>query len=382
MDKICKPMNHIFNKRFNRYEGDLENMYLSIYGHQFDISHKFNAYIKCRLVHSIDDSVIEPDQIFVMTSDKGFVWFQPFTFFANLLVKDDTGIHVLLFVDISGGHTMKIVFDSTDWVMNYLDNSSLFKCIVYGPSGLMEYSTGIGYFENDIPYLKLYHHTKNEVKDLILGSNKMLASFWNIQGTKKLKNIHYCYFTSLDKILKPMDLNQIAMASDGIIRFCVDNFDLPFVSEEKDYSKYPDKILELKVYRESTVNRIGTLEFFIDSTILSPRHLWKHLPQNQLCYYEICMPYIYRIGVKPGEFIKFGNGVIKRTANVMVMDYQVIGLATNVDGLMAPNDEENTTFIFKMELLDKNMNIIDFWFNNTNTDQFSNKNVILQEFDR
>lgn len=83
-------------------------------------------------------------------------------------------------------------------------------------------------FLNHIPYLKLFHHTTSQGKSLVLKSDILKPSRWNIQGTKCLTNVYYSYFTCLDKIKSKTDLQQIAMlASDGIICLTPDNKSVP-----------------------------------------------------------------------------------------------------------------------------------------------------------
>lgn len=50
------------------------------------------------------------------------------------------------------------------------------------------------------------------------------------------------------------------------------------------------------------------------------------------------------------------------------------------DGVVAPFDEENTEHIFKIEKLNLNNNLFDFWYEHANSDQYSNKEVEFQKF--
>jgi hypothetical protein len=58
----------------------------------------------------------------------------------------------------------------------------------------------------------------------------------------------------------------------------------------------------------------------------------------------------------------------------------VIGDATTVAGLAAPYDEEDTTFLLKIERPLAGSNILDFWFLNSNQDLFTGKIVETQAF--
>ncbi len=287
----------------------------------------------------------------------------------------------MFLVDISSGNTLKIEFYNVDLIKTYSDNSSLFKCKIYGPKGIHDYYTGTGYFVDNVPYLRLYHHTTETSKKAIFKNKELFGSKWNIQGTKKLVNISYFYLTSLDSIKKNQDLVQIAMASNGKISLIKDNFYLPPLINPKDKYKYNDGILEINVYRENTYNRKSTIEFDVDATLLAPKHLFKHYPTGEAVFYEYCMPYIQRIGIDIGKTIGFNDFCIKPQKNILTLDYLVIGDAREFVGLEAPFDEENTKQIFKVEKIDNSINLLDFWFENSNTDLFSEKNITFQEFE-
>jgi len=372
----------MIDKRFNRIIDVNDNTYLPFYGAKFDVSELHYGFVKCKLIHSIDDSIVLPDHVYIKTNENDFIWFQPLTYLVNLLIKEDNLIHCGFFIDISAGNTLKIEFTNNDLITNYSDNSSLFKCKIFGPKNIHDFYTGTGYFKDNIPYLKLFHHTLPRFKRLIETSKILKTSKWNIQGTKKLLNINYFYLTCLEKIEKPQDLKQIAMASDGKIHLLKDNYDAPPSIKPEDIGKYKDGVLELEVYRENTMNRNATIDFFVDSTIISSKHLWKHMPHNETVFYEICMPFIYRIGATPDSLLTFDNKTISKQENLKQIDYQVIGLATKFDGLEAPYDEENTDYIFKVEKLNEKTNILNFWFENINSDQFSAKKIENQEFEK
>lgn len=373
----------MIDKKYNRITGDIDNLYLSIYGEDSSFSKKYNGFVKCRLIHSKNDSLIFPDQIYIPKGGQEFYWIQPLTVLANLLIEDKENkvVHCMFHSDISAGNTLRVDFSNKDWVTNYDDDSSLFRCIINGPEALLDYVTGTGYFDKDTPFLKLYHHTLPNFKSIILKEGLLKTSRWNIQGTKTLNNIHYGYFTCLDCIRKPSDLKQIAMASEGHISLTLDNSNIPALVTAKDMETYKSSILNIPVYRENTLNRTATLEFVVAANILSPKHVWKHLPTNEFVFYEICMPFIYRVGMEPQSPICFSNMVIQKQNHTKKMNYQVVGVATSLKGLEAPFDEENTEHIFKIEPLNNDLNILDFWFTHTNSDQFSNKNIEMQVFE-
>lgn len=372
----------MINKKYNRFEGKLDNIYIPHYGYDSNISTTYEGSIRCKLVHSESDSVVMPEQIYIITNDNKFNWIQPLTFFVNLLLKDENNIRCSFFVDISSGSTLKIEFTNSDWVRNFNDNSSLFKCRIHGPSNIHEYCTGSGYFHMNVPYLYLYHHTTRTNKSKILKSKEIYSSKWNIQGNKTLKNINYVYLTCLEKITKNADLKQIAMASDGKISLTKDNSCMPSIINPKELDKFKGEFIEINVYRENTYNRTATLEFVVCATFLSPKHLLKHFPEGSCVYYEINTPFIFRIGTRPGKSLFFENKEIFEQDNIFNINYQIIGHADTIEGLEAPFDEENTKYIFKIEQLDVDTNILDFWFEHANSDLFNEINICIQEFEK
>lgn len=372
----------MIDKKFNRYKSKFDNFSIPNYGKKFDISHTYDGYVKCKLLHSKTDSIVFPDQVIISIKGNNFKWIQPLTFLVNLLIKNDKLIKCGFYVDISAGNTLKIEFTNEDLVKNLEDNSSIFKCEIFGPKNLEEYSTGTGMFIDKIPFLNLYHHTLPRSKKSIIDSSELKLSRWNIQGTKKLKNVGYFYLTALDSISTPGDLKQIAMSSDGSIQLLLDNFPQPPTLSTNSVENIKNGVLELEVYRESTKNRNATIKFLVDSTIISPKHLWKHFLENQPVYYEACMPFIFRIGGEIDELLSFKDFRIDRQDNIKSFNYQVVGNATKFKGLEAPYDEENTDEIFKIEKLNDEKNILEYWFDNTNSDQYSDKETEFQEFEK
>lgn len=381
------------NRKYNRLETDNDHYYVN-FGYDQDYSFNYEGYLKCKLVHTPNLSVIAPDQIYI--GSEGNHWIQPLTFTANILFKTDENIIGRLWVDISMGRTLDITMSDDGFIRNFDDGSCLYKCSIKGPENLDEYATGCSYFKNDLtPILKLYHHTKPETVETILQCRYLNGSQWNMQGTKKLVNVSYAYFTCLDKILKPNDLIQIAMASEGKIHLIVDDFevpttmygnkrfDIPTILPPNWNELYGDKILKLVVYRENTLSRTGTLSFFVDSTKLASQHIWKHIPTDGPVYYQICNPFIYRIGLHPNGHINFEKNkhFVYNSSDMINFNYIVIGTCTTQAGLSAPYDEENTKEIFKIHKMDDDENILDYWFKEPNKDHFSNIEVKFQKFD-
>jgi hypothetical protein len=80
----------------------------------------------------------------------------------------------------------------------------------------------------------------------------------------------------------------------------------------------------------------------------------------------------------PDTPLEFKNGIIPDSSKKAY--YIIVGDCDYMDGLIAPYDEENTSYIFKIEKQDGSKNLFDFWHDNANTDQYSNKQVEYQEF--
>lgn len=356
------------NTHFDRIELSNSNIYSNKRGYEGVGETIYNGFLKCKLVHNNMFSVIVPDLIYIMDDDENFSWFQFYSFLPNHLSKfNEEQIFGKIKVDIAWGHTLKLTISNEGHVCNFQDQSNLFKCRIHGPKNLMDFSTGKGKLIGGIPFIYLYHHTTPGVKALIEESKNYRGSLWNYQGTKTLENICYAYFTSLDSILQPQDLVMIAMASDGEIPLMLD---------------ITNKIIKIKVYRENTVNRTGTLKQLIDTTLLMNNHIWMHThDQLDYVYYEICSPFIYRVGLQPETVLLFEEETIYRTENIKINDHIVLGDSTTELGLIAPFDEEHTTHIFKIEsFYNINTNILKFWFDNNNKDLYTEKKIDRPSF--
>ncbi|HNP31242.1 MAG TPA: hypothetical protein PKK23_19505 [Nitrospirales bacterium] len=374
MDKV--------NKRFNRIEFEHSHMYFTNFGIEPIQDHPHSGYLKCKLIHARWGSAILPDQIYL--DNDATQWIQPLAFTPPLLAKvDDDDIRVSLYVDISCGNTVKIEFDHAGLVRKGDDGSELFSCKIKGAIHLPEFATGESRLnELGVPEVALYHHTSNATKPLIEESGHLRGSKWNIQGNKELLNVHYVYFTCLDQILTQEDLVQIAMAYDGKVHMIRDGFDPPASLSERDLQcKYSSDILELDVYRESTTNRTASIKVFVNSEDLAGQHLLFHRPPGEPAFYEVCKPFIYRVGLPPDGKLPIELATGTAEAGIAKhFGHIVAGDATNVDGLRAPFDEENTEDIFKIERTPDGHSLASFWFEFCNQDHFSAKKVKSYEF--
>lgn len=350
------------NLRFNRIEKKGRSKYIDDFGgmRKFEEFEHY-GYIKCKLVHNDGYSVVCPDQIYFEAGGSWY-WLQPLYFSGNQIAQFEEFGLCIFGVDISHGIHLRIRFknnDATSWLD---DGSILYRCSIKGPRYLYQYRTGDAKFEDNIPYIKLYHHTSRHAKDNIKQGGEYWSSKWNIQGTKKSKNISYLYLTSLPKISNIDDLAQIAMSSQGKLAFRVDS----------NFTNTPDLIID--VYRESTNNRTHTLSQWVNASHLSPQPCYRHLPPNGFGYHSIVSPFIQRLGVEVDSTVLIESSHLK-PKSLKLMGYTVIGEATTVKGLAAPYDEEDTEEKLIIEFMKSPEEIIKFWMKNANTNQTNNKQI-------
>ncbi|WP_459195757.1 hypothetical protein [Wukongibacter baidiensis] len=372
------------DKRYNRIEDkDKNNSYYMKFGFNNNRDNiKYTGYIKCKLVHDRDLSLIVPDYVFIDFTD-GLKWYQPLCFLPNLIMKNIDVATNIIYVDISSGNSIRVEFTNKDFIKEFDDNSQLYRCNIYGTTSLIEYATGDAYFDkNNIPYIQLFHHTKEEFKKLILEEMSFKLSKWNIQGNKKIHDKGYVYFTPLDKIINEGDLRQIAMSGVGKINLIPDYVPVPPRSQlpyKTWLDTYKNDIVEIEVYRENSVNRSATIELFIDTTILAPHHIYKHKIQNT--YYEIFKPFIERICTDSVEdYIKInGNKIFREENDIFNPQYIIIGDCSERKGLRAPFDEDDPEYIFKIDSC-KNINFLDYWFEHANTNIYKSLNVDCNKY--
>jgi hypothetical protein len=356
------------NQQFNRKEANGDHQYIEFFGGLGVGDHEYTGYIKCKLVHGwfthkgIAPSLIVPDIIFL--DNDPLMWIQPLGFHPNLLLFMDDDIYCTIHVYTSCEHMLRIQFLAGGFVRSLPDGSELYRCKILGPKNLISYATGQAIFDTDnTPYIHLYHHTKAESAELIESGKWLKDSAWNIAGTKRLSNVGYVYLTPLDRISTEGDLRQIAMASSGR---------LPVVTDDNRHIEYLD------VYRKSSTDLTDTLRFLVDSSAIAPHHLYMHTDSST--WYQVCSPFIHRIGATPGQGIRFQEKRIDRTGQVKQFDYVVVGDCTTVEGLHAPYEEEDTKYMLKIERPIKG-HILEFWRNNANKDHFHGKRLEMQRFE-
>lgn len=342
------------NTNFNRIEENERHIYLNDFAEPTIGACEYTGYIKLKLFHMGYGSIIIPDQIYLQYRDK-LLWIQPLFFTANLLIKCDDKILYTQYIDISCGQRIKITTSKQQCIQKLKDDSFLYECKILGSKHLQNYTTGEAQLIDNIPYLSLYHHTSKEAKKNILKSGKFWTSCWNIQGTKKTTNISFLYLTPLDQIRYKEDLEQIAMSSQGTIGFRLDQN-----NSEKD-----DVILD--VYRESTLNRTDTLNYWVNASELLSQPIYKHT--HVLVYYQIVCPFIHRIGSEIEKMVLICDDKLI-PQKYKKFDYVVFGDCTKKEGLEAPYDEENTSEILKIQNIEDGIDIFEFWFQNANCELF------------
>lgn len=350
----------MYNRRFNRREIGKNHTYIDTYGNNSVIvNHQVEGYIKCKLAHTSYGSTIIPDQLyFDVKKDMSFKWIQPLAFCPSLIQFADEYTYASLTVDISCMQTVFINFLKKDYVRSYKDGSELYKCIIKSKVPIEQYYTGLGYFEENMtPYLELYHHTNETNLEKIKECSYFYPSKWNIGGTKKLENRGFLYITPLEEIKFEEDLVQIAMSQKGSIHL-MDNY---------------RRIRRINIYRRNVKGLGANLKLQINAEVIAPSPLYKRRGSNGRVFYLIVVPFNLRVGSLPNEYIKFENNKISKI-NVDY-DYLILGDCDKLSGLEAPYSEENTSHKFKIEKIAKEKNLFDFWLENANTDQYTDKEV-------
>lgn len=354
-----KKRNKSNDLKFNRIRHGKKVHYLKEPNEQILGDEVYKGFIKCKLAHNEYYSLVIPDQIYVQLGEKTY-WIQPLYFAGCVIAEFDDRGTCQINIDVTLGLVLRIEFASNELLNKLDDGSLLYACKIRAPKFLYKYVTGPAKIIDSNPYIKLHHHTSADSLQAIVNSGGFLSSNWNIQGTKKSQNISYLYMTVLPEITCIEDLGEIAMSSTGRLYFRLD----------QNPRNTPD--LTLNVYRDSTENRTETLSYWVDATLLSTQPLHRHIDNRGIGYHAIACPFIQRIGVEFETNIKiFGNNLIPVAPKAL--SYAVVGDASKISGLKAPFDEEETDEVLKIEFIDDRQDIISFWMNNSNTDQYSNK---------
>jgi hypothetical protein len=130
----------------------------------------------------------------------------------------------------------------------------------------------------------------------------------------------------------------------------------------------------VQIPRQTAADRARTLALWVDCELLAPNHLWLHKPMEKPAYYEVVLPKVFRVGLKPGDNLRIvGNQVQVAEPNRRRFAYVIVGDADTHPGLQAPFHEEETTQVATVEQLRADQEIIECWKRLANTDQFDNR---------
>jgi hypothetical protein len=324
------------------------------------------AFLKLRLGHSANGSVLVPEQLFV--EHRGW-WFYQTSFFGPPMLGFDVepGLNVARFnLDIGDPRTIDptrviATIRSDELVRRYDDGAQLYRCSIDSHASFADHPSGRARpLPNSDFALELFHITNATAAESIARSGEIWSSAWNLQGTRKLTNVAYVYLTSLPEVRDEEDLRRIAMASDGVIHF------------QTTSAGHREKVLAMTVYRETTTGRTQSLPVAVPTTLIAPPHLLLHRPAGD-AYYEVVGPEIYRVGVMPGVSLAYLGGDVQiNAASLKRFSYIVVGDAAELDGLAAPYDEEETQHVMHLETLDRH-DLFEFWRENANSDQMTER---------
>ncbi|MCW5793403.1 MAG: hypothetical protein KIS97_03600 [Nitrospira sp.] len=336
----------------------------------------FPALAKVRLAHGLGHSFLLVDHVFLKESNR---WLQPKNFVLCHILFEDDKARTKVVLELKDGTTVQVNFWEPPRPQQLRDRSWLYPAMVIGPDNLDVHSAGTWRMgSTGVPQLRLFHHTHEEAAASIRSSQEFWSSAWNFQGTRKLTNISYVYFTDLESIQSDQDLADIAMSPKRKLYFIRDGAQAPqALPPHWRATPLAKDVLELEVYWSSPEKRDQVIEIFVDADLLSPTHMLRH--EAVPVWREMILPSVYRVGVEPGTTIRFSEDQLKEPVHPKRFDYHVIGDATSLEGLAAPFDEENTSQIFKVQGGD--IPPLAFWKANANTDQYSGNETSLQEFE-
>jgi len=325
------------------------------------------GFIKLKLVHSEATSLVIPD--FLAANLDGMRWFQPKFFYGCTLSFFDRSAAATIRIELSSGSLVEVTFVSSGLVTSLSDSSQVYECVFSQLSGTRFVADGTCSRREDGDFLlRLFHHTTNEAAEAINSSGHFRGSRWNVQGTRELKNVEFAYFTSLPKIASEADLAKIAMASSGQIYLLRTNA----VSRTE--------AVTIKVYRQSTLDRTATLAIAVPASLVASQHIYRHVPRGEAAYYEVCNPYIYRVGLQPGKVAPFhGSTLAVPEQDRMHFEYMVLGDADTAEGLIAPFNEEETKSLFHVQDCSP-LSFFEFWRKHANSDQVSWRTPDLLQF--
>lgn len=327
------------------------------------------GFIKCRLVHMLDRSFVLPD--ILLSSELYGNFYSPKFFTPNQIAffgGDGSTDFCRFTLELLNRNDVEVVFFRRDLTKVCGDGSFIYKCafaphIKDGlPNACGKWRRRDGRFE-----LLLYHHTNSIGEKGIKESQELWSSPWNIQGSKRLRNIGYCYFTSLQRIQNEQHLREVAMSQIGVTHFLPTN--APYSAEFAS---------ALPVPQRTPLDMDHSLGFWVDVETISPSHIWLHRPMSKPAYYEVVLPRVFRVGVSPKYRLPLDrNRVSIDSTAAKTLQYVVVGDASSPEGLAAPYSEEETLLLAKIDILSEGIEIIARWKEKANICLFSNMKIEL-----
>ena len=258
-------------------------------------------------------------------------------------------------------------FFKRDHVTTFADGSLIYKCafvVVDGDIRLHE----DGRWRQRGPYnfqLRLFHHTDEIGFKGITASREIWGSRRNIQGNLWLENIAYGYFTDIPSIHSEVDLLKIAMSNSGLTGLIPTN--APY---------HPRYVNLVAVPQQEAAQRSRSMTFWIGVDLIAPNHIWLHRPMTEPAYYEVVLPNVFRVGVLSESTLSIcKQQIIVPKEYRKLLKYVIVGDADTREGLQAPYHEEETTQVAAIEQLQGGIEIIEFWKENSNSDQFRDKDI-------
>lgn len=332
------------------------------------------GFLKCRLVHMEDKSFVLPDVLMASGKNQGF--YSPQFFHPNQIGwfgGDGSADFCRIHVEVLGQVDLEIAFFRTGMVKRCDDGSFIYTCAFRSVGTSILPATQGEWRRNDDQFeLALYHHTTNVGATGIDESGYLRSSPWNIQGTQELKNIAYGYFTCIPKIEHVMHLMEVAMAENGQALFLPTN-----APNDAQFA------FTLDVYKRTPRDIEVPLLFWVDVELISPSHLWLHVPHHSATYYEIVLPKVFRVGVEPGHTLPIDGTRIDMTSNdCRNFEYVIVGDGDTREGLLAPYHEEETLQIAKIDDAPTGLEIIGRWHEKQNTYTFGDRAVEIAVLNR
>ncbi|MFA4952509.1 hypothetical protein [Brevundimonas sp.] len=308
----------------------------------------YEGLIKIRLAHAPGRSYLIPELLLVRFGER-WVYFIPSFFGPNSIAfNGDKAVRCDLSLDVvqpgtNRGRQLQIAIDPSALKRRYGGGGHLYACTVQGPTQLQHAAGGRARVTDDgKALLQMFHYTDLKGRAGIQASGELRSSAWNLAGLQQLENVAYGYCTTLREVRGRGDLARIAMATNGSLVFRTTSL----VGE-------PEQLFEVKVYRDTTLNRTQRLTLWAPADALPPPHLFRHRPFAGQAYYEVVGPEILRISVKPGVAISLSpEGVMTVAPETQkTFDYVIEGDASTPDGILAPYREEDTRSVVHLELL-------------------------------